>query len=164
MDPKHLPDDPKMLQQMVLDLTAQLDRECSERHKVESLLRELLDAKRNRKSEQLSADQLALFASLWQAQQAEAGPDASSGPDDKDQDNLAGGSGVTGDQKKKGGGGRQPLAKHLKRERIVHDLAEEEKHCLACRQDVRPIGEESSERYEYIPAQLTIIEDVCKKY
>ena len=28
----------------------------------------------------------------------------------------------------------------------------------------RPIGEESSERYEYIPAQLTVIEDVCKKY
>jgi transposase len=164
IDPKHLPEDPKMLQQMVLDLMAQLDREFTERNKIESLLRELLDARRNRKSEQLSADQLALFASLWQARQAEAGPDASSGPDDKDQDNAAGGSGVTGDTKKKTGGGRQPLAKHLKRERIVHDLAEEEKHCSACRQDLRSIGEESSERYEYIPAQLTIIEDVCKKY
>ena len=46
----------------------------------------------------------------------------------------------------------------------MHDLAEAEKHCAACRQDLRPIGEESSERYEYIPAQLTVIEDVCKKY
>ena len=27
IDPKHLPDDPKALQQMVLDLMAQLDRE-----------------------------------------------------------------------------------------------------------------------------------------
>src|SRR5437764_13036206 len=27
-----------------------------------------------------------------------------------------------------------------------------------------PSREESSERYEYIPAQLTVIEDVCKKY
>ena len=71
---------------------------------------------------------------------------------------------MTGDTKKKTGGGRQPLAKHLKHERIMHDLAEEEKHCSACRQDLRPIGEESSERYEYIPAQLTVIEDVCKKY
>jgi transposase len=164
IDPKHLPEDPKMLQQMVLDLMAQLDREFTERNKIESLLRELLDAKRNRKSEQLSADQLALFASLWQARQAEAGPDASSRPDDKDPDNAAGGSGVTGNTKKKTGGGRQPLAKHLKHERIVHDLAEEEKHCSACQQDLRPIGEESSERYEYIPAQLTVIEDVCKKY
>ena len=54
---------------MVLDLMEQLDREFTERSKIESLLRELLDAKRNRKSEQLSADQLALFAALWEAQQ-----------------------------------------------------------------------------------------------
>ena len=47
---------------------------------------------------------------------------------------------------------------------IEHELAEEEKHCSACQQDLRPIGEESSERYEYIPAQLLVIEDVCKKY
>jgi hypothetical protein len=67
IDPKHLPDDPKALQQMVLDLMAQLDREFTERGKVETLLRELLDAKRNRKSEQLSDEQLALFAALWQA-------------------------------------------------------------------------------------------------
>ena len=56
---------------MVLDLMTQLDREHAERSKVESLLRELLDAKRSRKSEQLSADQLALFAALWEARQKE---------------------------------------------------------------------------------------------
>jgi hypothetical protein len=60
----------KILQQMVLDLMEQLDREVSERHKIECLLRELLDAKRNRESERLSADQLALFAAAWQARQA----------------------------------------------------------------------------------------------
>jgi len=67
LDSKHLPEDPKVLQQMVLDLMAQLDREFIERNKIEALLRELLDAKRNRKSEQLSSDQLALFAVAWQA-------------------------------------------------------------------------------------------------
>jgi transposase len=46
----------------------------------------------------------------------------------------------------------------------VHDLAEEEKHCSTCQQELRPIGEEASERYEYIPAKLTVIEDICKKY
>ena len=46
----------------------------------------------------------------------------------------------------------------------MHDLAEADKHCATCQQDLRPIGEESSERYEYIPAQLIVIEDVCKKY
>ena len=163
IDPKHLPEDSKTLQQMVLDLMAQLDREFTERNKIEGLLLELLDAKRTRRSEQLSADQLALFAAAWQARQAEAGTDAK-GQDDDDHDARPGGSGVAGDQKKKTGGGRQPLAKHLKRERIVHDLADSEKHCPACQQDLRPIGEESSEHYEYIPAQLTVIENVCKKY
>ena len=70
IDPKYLPEDPKVLQQMILDLMAQLDHEFTERNKIESLLRELLDAKRNRKSEQLSADQLALFAAAWQARQS----------------------------------------------------------------------------------------------
>ena len=66
---EHLPEDPKVLQKMVLDLTAQLDRESAERHKVETILRELIEARRNRKSEQLSADQLALFAAVWDARQ-----------------------------------------------------------------------------------------------
>jgi transposase len=161
LDPKHLPDDPKVLQQMVLDLMTQLDREFTERNKVEALLRELLDAKRNRKSEQLSTDQLALFATLWQARQAEAETSAKPEGSDDDDPNAAPGGGESAPKKRTGG--RQPLPRHLKRERIVHDLAEE-KHCAVCRQDLRPIGEESSERYEYIPAQVTVIEDVCKKY
>jgi transposase len=158
INPKHLPDDPKALQAMVLDLIAQLDREFHERSKIESLLRELLDAKRNRRSEQLSADQLALFAAAWQARQAEK-PEEPKGSDDDDAAPGAPGSNPT-----KRSGGRQPLPRHLKRERIVHDLAEAEKHCDSCKQALRPIGEETSERYEYVPAQVTVIEDVCKKY
>lgn len=146
---------------MVLDLMAQLDRECTERKKIEVLLRELLDARRNRKSEQLSSDQLALFAAAWQARQAEAEPTK---PDGSDGDDPNGNSGADESASKKRTGGRQPLPRHLKRERIVHDLAEKEKHCSTCQQDLRPIGEESSERYEYIPAKLTVIEDICKKY
>jgi transposase len=160
-DPKHLPEDPQLLQQMVLDLIAQLDREFTERSKIEALLRELLDAKRNRRSEQLSADQLALFAAAWQARQAEA---EALKPNDSDDDDPHTNPGTGESSAKKRTGGRQPLPRHLKRERIVHDLAEEEKHCSACQQDLRPIGEESSERYEYVPAQLTVVEDVCKKY
>jgi transposase len=161
LDPKHLPEDPKVLQQMVLELMSQLDREFTERNKIEALLRELLDAKRNRKSEQLSADQLALFAAAWQARQAEAEPTKPEGSDDDDPNANPS---TDESASKKRTGGRQPLPRHLKRERIVHDLAEEEKHCSACQQDLRPIGEECSERYEYIPAQLTVIEDICKKY
>ena len=123
---------------------AQLDREFTERNKIEALLRELLDARRNRKSEQLSADQLALFAAAWQARQAEAEPTR---PNDSDDDDPNANPGTGESAPKKRTGGRQPLPRHLKRERIVHDLAEKEKHCSACQQDLRPIGEESSERY-----------------
>ena len=158
IDPKHLPEDPKILQQLVLDLMAQLDREFNERSKIESLLRELLDARRNRKSEQLSADQLALFAAAWQARQAE---DANAS-DDQDDDDVTPGSGQGVPKKRTGG--RQPLPRHLKRERIVHDLPDEEKHCSGCAQNLRLIGEETSERYEYIPASVVVIEETCLKY
>jgi transposase len=162
IDPRHLPEDAKTLQQMVLDLMAQLDREFSERSKVESLLRELLDAKRNRKSEQLSADQLVLFAALWQARQTEREAADTAGEDDDDNDQAGKPSANANPTKKRGG--RQALPRHLKRERIVHDLREEEKHCTRCTQALRPIGEETCERYEYVPASLTVIEEVCVKY
>jgi hypothetical protein len=53
IDPKSLPQDPAILQRMLIDLTAQLD-------KTQKLLRQLLEAKRSTKSEQLSPDQLQL--------------------------------------------------------------------------------------------------------
>jgi transposase len=65
---------------------------------------------------------------------------------------------------KKKSGGRQALPRHLKRERIVRDLGDEEKHCGQCEQDLRHIGEETCERYEYVPASLTVIEEACLKY
>src|SRR3954465_3834210 len=115
---------------MVLDLMAPLGRESTERNEVEALLRELLDAKRSRKSEQLSDDQLALFAAAWQARQTEgeaAKPDAS----DDDDPNPKPGAGDSATKRRTGG--RQPLPRHLKRERIEHDLTEVEKHCSTCK-------------------------------
>jgi transposase len=146
---------------MVLDLMEQLDRAFTERSKIESLLRELLDAKRNRKSEQLSADQLALFAAAWQTRQAE-GENSSDTHASDDDDPTA----PTGSEEpcRKRTRGRQALPRHLKRERIVHDLPDEEKHCSTCQQDLRLIGEETSERYEYVPASVVVVEDARLKY
>jgi len=146
----------------VVDLAEQLDRSLAEQNKYQSLLRELLEAQRNRKSEQLSNEQLALFEAAWQARNAEGESAASEDDDDLDGDAAAGSkSNETPRQKR---GGRQPLARHLKRERIVHDLAEAEKHCAGCGKDLRLIAEETSERYEYIPASMKVIQDVCLKY
>src|SRR5260370_19268948 len=52
----------------------------------------------------------------------------------------------------------------MNRDGTNQDRGEEKNHCAYGSKDLRPIGEETSERYEYIPAQLRVIEDVCKKY
>ena len=54
VDRNSLPKDPEILQQMLVDLTTQLD-------KTQRLLSQLLSAKSGTHSEQLSADQLRLF-------------------------------------------------------------------------------------------------------
>lgn len=156
VDPKSLPNDPLILQQMLVDVTAQLD-------KTNKLLRQLLEAKHHTKSEQLSPDQLQLFLS-----ELDRGKLGSNNSNDKDKDkddeqppSDAGQADSTGSSRRTG---RRPLAPHLKRQRIEHDLSAEEKHCSGCQQDLHLLGEETSERYEYIPAQFIVIEDVCKKY
>src|SRR5690242_5085920 len=75
-----------MLHKIVVDLAAQLDRSLAEQNKYQSLLRELLEAQRNRKSEQLSKEQLALFEAAWQARSAEADSEAAADDDDLDGD------------------------------------------------------------------------------
>jgi transposase len=158
IDPNTLPKDVDVLQRIVLDLCEQLRHASAEKDKYRSLLRELLDAQRNRKSEQLSKDQLALFEELWKASQPE---------EEVSEEQAAAETG--GDQEApeaplKKRSGRQPLARNLVRERIVHDLAEADKHCDGCGKDLRLISQETSQRYEYIPASLKVIEDVRLKY
>ena len=148
---------------MVLDLIAQLDVSEARRIKTENLLRQLLAARSGRRSEQISEEQLALFEAELKAQGVnveELSKDngSANGPDDKDPPVSTDSSAETNPR------GRRALPAHLKRERIVHDLDEAEKHCAVCAQDLKEFGEETSERYEFIPAQLIVIEDVCKKY
>ncbi|HEY2857949.1 MAG TPA: IS66 family transposase [Terracidiphilus sp.] len=152
VDPKSLPHDPEILKQMLVDLTQQLD-------KTQRLLRQLLSAKTGVRSEQLSVDQLRLFAQ-------EMGMDFPAKPGDRqdsdeDKNPPADAGNASGESKARG---RRHLPSHLKRERIVHDLPEAEKHCASCDEDLRRIGEEVSERYEYIPAQMLVMEDACQKY
>jgi hemerythrin-like domain-containing protein len=71
IDPNTLPKDADVLRKIVVDLCEQLRHESSEKDKYRSLLRELLDAQRNRKSEQLSKEQLALFEALWKTSEPE---------------------------------------------------------------------------------------------
>jgi transposase len=155
IDPNALPKDADVLRKIVLDLCEQLRHESSEKDKYRSLLRELLEAQCNRKSEQLSKEQLALFETLWKASDPEEEDPEPAAEQEQDE---------PGKPPAKKRSGRQPLAKDLIRERIVHDLPEAEKHCGCCGKDLRLIEEETSERYEYIPASIKVIEDVRRKY
>jgi transposase len=153
VDPKTLPQDAEILKKMLVDVTTQLDR-------TERLLRQLLAAKTGRKSEQLSGEQLALF--MQEGLAVELGLDLAeqSAADDHDEEPPASASGKGSAQRH----GRKALPRHLKRERLEHDLPQTEKHCAQCDQDLRKIGEEISERYEYLPAQMKVIEDACFTY
>jgi transposase len=159
MDPDSLPKDIDLLQKIVVELCERLQHESSEKNKYRSLLRELLDAQRNRKSEQLSKEQLTLFETLWKASEPEADAEDSETGADQEQDNKE-----EPPEAGKKRTGRQPLARNVIRERIVHDLPEAEKHCGCCGKDLRFFDQEISERYEYIPASIKVIEDVRRKY
>ena len=164
IDRKQLPDNPEVLQLMVLDLIKQLDAEQARRIKTENLLRQLLAARSGKRSEQITEEQLVLFEAELKAQGVnveDLSKDPGTGPDDNNPNDPPASSESSAGAKPRG---RSPLPAHLKRERILHDLAEAEKHCDKCNQDLREFGEETSERYEYIPAQLIVIEDICKKY
>jgi transposase len=160
LDAIQLPRDVATLQKTVLDLAEQLDRSITEQNKYQNLLRELLEAQRNRKSEQSSKEQLALFEAACKAEN-EAAEESDDSDDDLD---SASGQPPTNSPGAKKTRGRQPLVRHLKGERVVHDLAGAEKHCEDCGQDLRLLSEEPSERYEYIPASMKVIQDVCLKY
>jgi len=88
VDRNSLPKDPEILQQMLVDLTAQLD-------KTQRLLAQLLAAKSGTRNVQLSADQLRLFTQELGAELPNAATEAQT--DSKNDDDLPPGSG-SGDE------------------------------------------------------------------
>ena len=59
---------------------------------------------------------------------------------------------------------RKSLPKDLPRETVVVDLAEAEKTCSCCQTPLHRIGEDTSEKLAFLPAQLKVIETVRPKY
>jgi transposase len=59
---------------------------------------------------------------------------------------------------------RKPLPKDLPREVVIHDIADEDKFCDCCQGELHKIGEDTSEKLEFIPAQVKVIEHVRPKY
>ena len=67
-------------------------------------------------------------------------------------------------ERRKAKRGRNIDASHLPRETVIHDLTGEERQCSCCDQKLVFSGEGKSEKLEYIPALLEVIEHVRPKY
>ena len=66
-------------------------------------------------------------------------------------------------RKRSGKNGRNIDTSTLPRETVIHDLSDEEKKCT-CGKCLIKIGEDKSEKIEFIPASLKVIEHVTLKY
>ncbi|MBM3747751.1 MAG: IS66 family transposase [Acidobacteria bacterium] len=168
IDPHNLPDNPAVLRQMVIDLATQLEAHERRLQRVQHILEQLLKWRYGQKREKIDERQLFLFAVQLEAtggdveeliaeldQQPESQPDAPPAPP------------ATGSAEKPAparGHGRKPLPRALTRERIAYELSAAEQQCPHCAGMMERIGEEVSERLEYVPASLKVIEEVRGKY
>ena len=159
IDPAQLPDNPDLLRQMVVDLATRLEEHERRFQRVQNILEQLLRWRFGRKSEKVDERQMVLIAIQWEAEGKTAGQLAAElGLDPNDP--------LAPEQEKKPskkpGHGRKPRS--LARERIEIELAEAERQCPHCERTMPRIGEEVSERLEYIPASLKVIEEARAKY
>jgi transposase len=153
IDPHSLPQDAAALRQMVLSLLEELDSKERRLTRVQHMLEQLLRWRYGAKRERVDENQLFLFA----AAVVHSGQDAPWA--EKQQAPKE----ATPPSKRKGHG-RQRLPESLERRRMVYDLGELERQCPQCQGELRHIGEEISERLEYVPACFCVIEEACQKY
>ncbi len=150
IDPDHLPGDKAALRQIILGLVDDLETSQRRLRQAQHLLEQLLRRRYGARRERVDENQLFLFAAgIVESGKAATPPQREETPSS---------------QPKKRGHGRKPLPASLERRRVVYDLGEDERHCPECRGELQPIGEETSDRLEYVPASFHVIEEVCRKY
>jgi transposase len=155
IDPHRLPEDPALLRQMVTSLVQEVEAKEQRLRQLQHWLEQLLRARYGPRRERVNENQLFLFAvALVSAgREAPAAPVGSAATEKT----------PAGTEKRKGHG-RGALPKSLKRQRVVHDLGKDSRQCPQCQSDLKRIGEEVSERLEYVAASLVVIEEACQKY
>jgi hypothetical protein len=147
-DTYSLPDDTKTLQDMVLALQSQVQSLQDEKQQLIEQFR-LAQQKRFGASSEGHPGQGELFneaeAELEQPEleQPEPEEEPTKGPRKQPK--------------------RKPLPKDLPREVVVHDIPEEDKVCACCNGELHKVGEDKSEKLEFISAQVKVIEHVCPK-
>lgn len=161
IDPHNLPSEVNVLQQIVLQLLQTVEDKDQLLARVQHQLAQLLRYRYGQKRERVDENQLFLFAAQIIAAKQRASA-VSEGP-------VTGLSSRTDSKERKEkperrGHGRKPLPKSLERRRVVFDLEESQRKCQHCQAPMQKIGEDVSERLEFFPASLQVIEEVRPKY
>lgn len=123
-------------------------------HQIDSLqhrLQQMLQRMFGRSAERIDPQQMVLFETLLN-QLAPLTPTAEALPESSTPRTTT------------NGHGRRRLPSDLPRQKIIHDLPEDQKLCPCCGKMRHVIGQEISEQLEYVPAKLTVIEHVRLKY
>ena len=150
-EPATLPDDLAACHAMIQQLLEQLGNTNRKLTKMEHQLQQLLRRLYGRSSEKIDPRQMALFAEMLQQVEVE-NPPAEPEPE------------PAAPPKPRKGHGRRRIPDDLPRERVIHDLPEEEKPCPCCGAGREVIGQEVSEQLDYEPARLKVIQHVRLKY
>ena len=152
LDLKNLPDDASLPKDVVISLVDDLEVKYQEKiHYLEEQLRLFKNELFGRSSEnrhEPHPDQMPLFE----------GDDDQAASDTQTSENTIV---IAAHARKKRG--RKALPKDLPRIDIIHDLSEEEKQC-DCGQDKDCIGQDVSEKLDFIPARLQVERHIRLKY
>jgi transposase len=150
--PDTLPDDVRLLKDMIRELLASLQQSQHEAEGLRQRLDQLLRRLYGPRAERWDPNQPLLFPEILAALNEAPAP----APPAAAQAN--------GKPKHPSGHGRQQLPKHLPRQRREVDVPAADKQCPCCGGQRTKIGEETSEQIDYQPASLFIVETVRPKY
>jgi len=154
--PAMLPTDVAACHAMIAQLLEQLKDVRRENDQLEHQLQQLLRRMYGRSSERIDPNQQTLFAELLQqiqAQQPQPVPQPTTPP-----------APAPASKPSNNGHGRRRLPADLPRERIEKDLPEDQKPCPCCGKMRVKIGEEVSEKLDYVPAKVKVLQIVRPKY
>ena len=135
--------------QMLEQLTEATRKLAQMEHQFQLLLRRFY----GRSAEKMNPQQMALFEQLLE-QLAPTTPPAEPAPETPSATTKPNGSAH----------GRRKIPADLPRERVIHDLPEEEKPCPCCGQMRCVIAKEVHEKLDYVPAKIKVIEHVRLTY
>jgi transposase len=156
VDAVALPVDVAACHAMILQLLAGQRDQSRTIHQLEHQLHDLLRKLYGRSSEKLDAGQLTLFAQMLGQLQSQPPTSPVPAPQAPPV--------ATASKPVKTPHGRRRFPEDLPRKRKEHDLPEDQKSCPCCGKARCRIGEEVTEKLEYVRAKVIVLQNVRFKY